>query len=142
MTVLYSPIPDREHPEQIYCLFPSERSGAFGSYLQTQRAGNCTGGGAGAGAAAGEKEEGDGRGEIDTLSIVATRGRFVNISSAADFIVSLAVVLRTSFTPFMNCERRAGPSLDIPTYIIILDALRNTSPARNCQPNRPSSCAT
>ena len=63
--------------------------------------------------AAAENDVGDAGGVKDAESIDATRGRFVINSSAADFIVSFAVVLRTSFTPFMNCERRAGPSLDI-----------------------------
>jgi hypothetical protein len=99
-----------EHPEQIYCRFPLPKSGALDSYLHTHRAGNCC-----CGDEEEEEEEdiGLGRGDKDTDPTEDTRGRAVINSSAADFIVSLAVVLRTSFTPFMNCERRAGPSFDI-----------------------------
>ena len=100
-TVLYSPIPDREQPEQIYWRFPLPRSGASGSYLQTHRAGNCTGGGRGG--AAEENEEGGEGGDTDSPSTDATRGRLVNAVSTADFIVSLAVVFRTSLTPLTNC---------------------------------------
>lgn len=52
---------------------------------------------------AGDIDVGETGGEIDTDPTDEMRGRAVINSSAADFNVSLAVVLRTSFTPFMNC---------------------------------------